>query len=222
VTGLLGDETEPVDVLTPAVPGGVPALPGIDAIPVVPDGPQTAVDSQRAPAVVEPAEDGDGADDGRSRVDLSPGRLRFTSAELQFLQDLLPLLDTSPRSLKRYINIYRLIKVVARLSPNGETPTSGPHPYESAMLLLAIQSGLPTVGPGLVARVGRPAFVPPGARPPRLADVVEAFAADLHDGDRRAELANLRVWLEAHPATRDWPAPDLAPYARHVRLYSFV
>src|SRR3712207_9136111 len=54
-------------------------------------------------------------------VDLSPGRLRFTQRELEFLQELLPLLDTSPRGLKRYINIYRLIKVVARLAPEARS-----------------------------------------------------------------------------------------------------
>jgi hypothetical protein len=209
VTGLLGDETKPVDVLTPAVPGRVPVVAAASARRQIP-GPDAGT-----PADVEQR------DDGRIRVDLSPGRLRFTSAELEFLQELLPLLDTSPRSLKRYINIYRLIKVVARLSPNGATPAAGPSPYEGAMLLLAIQSGLPTAGPPLVARVGL--TVPgPGGERARLADVVDGLAADLHDGDRRAEMASLRAWLEAHPATGDWPAPDLAPYARHVRLYSFV
>jgi cell division protein FtsB len=253
VRGLLGDETEPVKPTLGRAPGTAPGdIPSDDAaaletavraedgtagLPaaVSADGEtpghseaeagRDAPSSSPQESAEEPQQDV-GEDEHPTDhvvVDLSPGRLRFTAAELTFLQDLLPLLDTSPRSLKRYINIYRLIKVVARLSPDGEAHrAAAPQPHEGAMLLLAIQSGLPAAGPDLVARVGLATPCKPGETPQRLVDVVERLTADLPDGERHDELTTLRVWLDGRPATADWPAPDLAPYARHVRLYTFA
>jgi hypothetical protein len=45
--------------------------------------------------------------------DLNPFGLRMEEAEVQAVQQLAPILGRSPRSVKRFVNVYRLIKVRA-------------------------------------------------------------------------------------------------------------
>ena len=152
-------------------------------------------------------------------VDLNPASLRFTPDESAFLEALLPLLDTSPRSLKRYVNVYRLMKSVAELD-GTVTPGPDPAPFEAAMLLLALQTGLAVAGAGLVERVARHTAGPGSLG--RLLDDAKADADARRDtAQLELELARLEQWLGARPDRR-WPASALAPYARHVRLYAFT
>jgi hypothetical protein len=81
--------------------------------------------------------------------------------ELQFIDQLAPLLDRSPRALKRFVNVYRLLK--ASLPPAEQdtfleqsAPLGGD--YRAALLLLAIVNGLPTLSDALFDRLlGSPA-----------------------------------------------------------------
>jgi uncharacterized protein YlxW (UPF0749 family) len=147
-------------------------------------------------------------------VDLNPASMRFTGAESRMLRQLLPLLETSPRSIKRFINIYRLIKSVAAIdgrAGNGSAPAA----HECAMLLLAIQTGLPRTGPAIVdAAVEEP----PAST---LGDLVERIAKSASaDAGASAEITSLRRWIAAENAA-SWPAAALSGTAEHVRLYAF-
>jgi len=137
-------------------------------------------------------------------VDLNPSSLRFTDAEARFLAELLPVLDASPRSIKRYINIYRLIKSIAGID-------SDPAAFRSAMLLLAAQTGIPSVGPQLIRAVADH----PEDEAASLADVLEGF-----DG-QAPDMIRFRAWLEEHPDVAKLPVSALARHARHVQLYAF-
>jgi hypothetical protein len=150
-------------------------------------------------------------------VDLNPASLRFTEQEARFLEELLPLLETSPRSIKRYINIYRLIKSVAGISGLGSTEKEA-NGFQCAMLLLALQTGFGSIGPGLVHAIAEYRSVTTSNAPSQLADMLEP----MDTGERHtAEVIRLRQWLQQHPSVAEWPTSMLAPYAQHVCLYAF-
>lgn len=71
--------------------------------------------------------------------------LVFRPEELEFMASLAPLLDRSPRALKRFVNVYRLIK--AGLTPAQQRAFQGTGeqeaPYRAVLFLLAVDTGLP-------------------------------------------------------------------------------
>ncbi len=147
-------------------------------------------------------------------VDLNPASLRFTGAESRMLLRLLPLLDASPRSIKRFINIYRLVKSIAAIDGRAGAG-SAPAAHECAMLLLAIQTGLPCTGPAIVEAAVEEASTG------TLADLVEQIASGAAaDPDASTEIVRLRRWIAAEGAAV-WPAAALSGTAEHVRLYAF-
>jgi hypothetical protein len=80
----------------------------------------------------------------RSRVDdLQPEGLRLSTAEREFLPLLGPLLPT-PRSAKRLVNLYRLLRIGI---PETDLPAfvggEDGGPYQAAAVLLATVIGLP-------------------------------------------------------------------------------
>lgn len=156
-------------------------------------------------------------------VDLNPESLRFTEPELEFLRRLLPLLDTSPRSLKRYVNVYRLIKSVGRFAPRQGGDDTGPEPYQQAMFVLAVQTGLPVRGPSLLAHLADlAAQTPVGGHEPLVHEALTRFADQESDRlDSSDDWARLSAWLTANASVAGWSVAPLGPYIRHVSLYGF-
>lgn len=83
----------------------------------------------------------------QSVLDLAPRSLTFTSFEIDYMKELVPLIGRSPRAVKRFLNCYRLIKVglapaefESFVGDNGESPS-----YKAAMILLGVIVGAPTV-----------------------------------------------------------------------------
>ncbi|MEM7246692.1 MAG: P-loop NTPase fold protein [Acidobacteriota bacterium] len=80
-------------------------------------------------------------------IDLTPQGLDIGDAERDFMVVLSPLLGRSPRALKRFINVYRLIKsrldpaeVAVFLAERGTTTQ-----FQCVMLLLAVVTGMPAL-----------------------------------------------------------------------------
>jgi kumamolisin len=105
-------------------------------------GPATERDRPRArlpglPAVRQPAPSG-------PPIDLTPSALVIADHELAYAEKLAPLIPT-PRTAKRLINLYRLLKVGLDESETikfaGDSSASGE--YQVALLLLAILVGTP-------------------------------------------------------------------------------
>jgi hypothetical protein len=86
-------------------------------------------------------------EEARTPPDLTPAGLEITRPEFDSISDLAPLLGRSPRTLKRFVNVYRLIRV--GLSPwERELFLSDAHglaDYRAVLLLLAIDTGAPKV-----------------------------------------------------------------------------
>jgi KAP family P-loop domain len=82
---------------------------------------------------------------GRTRgVHMQTAALSITPAELTFLDELAPLLGNTPRSIKRFVNVYQLVCALP-LPPGVESPL-----YEEAVaFLLAITDGLPGLSAAL-------------------------------------------------------------------------
>jgi len=88
-----------------------------------------------------------GDDATRASTDLSPESFSITRMELDAMSDLAPLLGRSPRTLKRFVNVYRLVRV--GLSPWERqlfiTDAYGVPDYKAVQILLAVDTGAPAI-----------------------------------------------------------------------------
>jgi hypothetical protein len=141
---------------------------------------------------------------------LTAEALTVTREELAFLDRLAPLMGRTPRSIKRFVNVYQLVKILRRSSPSSEG--GSPSDEEIAAFLLAVAEGLPALGPRLLEAVANP----PG---PTLSDILAAqgFAAN------PVELARLNQWLDdaRNAAWKSVPGSRLGGVAWDVRRFLF-
>lgn len=150
------------------------------------------------------------------------------------MESLALLLTRSPRALKRFVNVYRLVKV-RRQYPYDFVRERGPAtPYKVVMLLLAVvaarffellrsDADRPASLEDLVTRLERETGHGDSAEPELRTgpDVVEekpAFSAD--------HVARLRAWLEdtqaaEREAWKTLATSALAEWAETVARYSF-
>jgi hypothetical protein len=82
----------------------------------------------------------------RRQYEANPKALDLVPEEMHFIASLSPLLGRSPRALKRFANIYRIIK--AALPSDEQTPFFLGHtefgpPYQAVLFLLAVSTGFP-------------------------------------------------------------------------------
>jgi hypothetical protein len=85
-------------------------------------------------------------DDGVAEPLTTPSEsLRITERELQFMDQVAPLMPRTPRSIKRFVNIYRLYK--AALAPQAFARFIGspdrPGNFRAVQVLLALVTGMP-------------------------------------------------------------------------------
>ena len=72
--------------------------------------------------------------------------LSITHTELKFLDELAPILGTTPRSTKRFVNLYQLVRIIYHLDPDSDINISPPK-HELLAFVLALGEGLPKLGP---------------------------------------------------------------------------
>lgn len=79
------------------------------------------------------------------KTDLMPKSLDIESIELQFIDDLRSLLGQTPRSVKRFVNIYRLIKAIS-LNQGMKFVEDSPYAnFKLVLFLLAVLTGVPSI-----------------------------------------------------------------------------
>ena len=78
--------------------------------------------------------------------------LTVTRDELDALDRLTPLMGHTPRSIKRFVNVYQLVKIIRR--SRASTGAGTPSDEQIAALLLAVAEGLPCLGPALLDEIG--------------------------------------------------------------------
>ena len=167
--------------------------PMASATTAVPSGSETSA---------SPGKNGDGP------RDLTPGSLRIERVELEAMQALAPLLGTTPRTTKRFVNIYRILKVRAQDRPQFLRDRGAASEYRIVMFLLAVSAGLPGLAPEFYSALQE---APDG----RVADI------HLRPGEDRDRLA---AWFDRAEG-RPWaelPVSTVVPLAADVRRFSFV
>ena len=132
--------------------------------------------------------------------------LSMVTRELAFMEEVGALLGSTPRSLKRFVNVYLLVKAIALSEGGGDKflAREDHAPYQVVIVLLALSTGLRDVAAQLFLAIDDP---PPNwklkmAAPP---DSV------------------LEHWLTAgHGTWGDLDADALRPWAEHARRFSFL
>jgi len=144
---------------------------------------------------------------GRTRaVRMQTAALSVTPAELTFLDELGPLLGDTPRSIKRFVNVYQLLCALP-LPPGVESPL-----YEEAVaFLLAITDGLPELSTALSEEFQKRST---GAT---LADAV----AGARQRVSTEEMARYDAWATHHPGLVRTGVERLLEPARRVSRFSF-
>ena len=77
---------------------------------------------------------------------LQTAALSITRAELNFLDELAPILGTTPRSTKRFVNLYQLVRIIYHLDPDSDASIP-PKQHELLAFVLALGEGLSRLGP---------------------------------------------------------------------------
>lgn len=89
---------------------------------------------------------------GEPLAEIPTETLRITEGELRFMDAVAPLMPRTPRSVKRFVNIYRLYK--SALSPAGFGTFMGtperPGNYRAVQVLLALVTGTPAFAKAVV------------------------------------------------------------------------
>jgi hypothetical protein len=112
--------------------------------------------------------------------------LRISDQEHAAMNAFAPILGRSPRALKRFVNVYRLLK--ARLTPAAHAAflqTSGESrlpDFTVALFVLAVDTGLPRISRHVAEAIADPSYK--GGRIPRPAPVPDDSLEDWNTLDR--------------------------------------
>ena len=149
--------------------------------------------------------------------------LDVTGDELRYIEHVAPLLERSPRALKRFANVYRLLK--ASLPPEEQDAfldqSADPAAFKTVVLLLAIVNGLPAASEKMFGRRlnGQPGS--PKASPITLG-VLMSVTADAGEAAIE-ESSRLTKWL-ATEFGQEWGERDATGFISwlpRVARYSY-
>lgn len=118
---------------------------------------------------------------------LEAAKLTVTGPELGLIEDVSALIGATPRAVKRFVNVYLLLKSVGR-SRGWPLPEQG-----QVTVLLAIATGLPDLAGELLPSL---AAAQSHTLRTALVDTADGKAAT-------AQRARLNAWLADHPAWHD-------------------
>jgi KAP-like P-loop domain-containing protein/TIR domain-containing protein len=149
-------------------------------------------------------------------LDLTPKSLEIDDDELEYMQKLAPLLGKSPRAVKRFVNIYLLIKVGLGPEERAEflRDTPGMSQFKIVMLLLAVATGMPSIS--------RQFFESLMSEDYTIPEELIVSPSDSIKSD--PEWKRLRDWLNNHEKDH-WKLITrmlLAEKAQQISRYSFV
>ena len=141
---------------------------------------------------------------------LEASALTISNDELAFLDSLAPLLGETPRAVKRFVNVYQLLRIIHR--PVECAATAGqPTDHELIAFLLAIGDGLPQLAEHLMRELA--------ADTPALAlgQVLDNMVTPGYEAERET----LKDWLKERPTWRSLSARRLAELIDVVDRFVF-
>ena len=143
----------------------------------------------------------------RTAIHMQTAVLGITANELRFLDELGPLLGTTPRSIKRFVNVYQLL--CALPEPPAE---AGAPPYsEMVAFLLAITEGLPDLMTSLRQHLDEKVDF----------ETLNGSITFLRPMLPEDEMARYDEWATKNPMWSDFPIKHLRAPADRVRRFSF-
>lgn len=147
-------------------------------------------------------------------ADSNPAGLDILQQELDFMHLLKPLLGNTPRAIKRFANIYRLVKVMY-LAPDTTVKGEVHDDFREVLLLLALLTGLPTAASHLFEKLEE---LP--------SDSVKSFDDLLSQAGTsvrplEVELGVLKAWLKQAPKDVSLKVQTLKHWTLKVMRFSF-
>jgi KAP-like P-loop domain-containing protein len=141
---------------------------------------------------------------------LEAAALSITADELRFLDTLAALLGTTPRSTKRFVNLYQLARIIYRLDPNAYVATQPPD-YALLAFVLALGEGLPKLGPIVLKEALK-------AEP---TDTFEMLITKTRTQVDDAQAKRLDTWLASRPEWKQISAERMAEAFRKIDRFLF-
>jgi hypothetical protein len=174
----------------------------------------------RPPARADDAQGGAGAPVAREAAaaplrDMTPDSLHLEVKEHRAMDEVAALIGRTPRTVKRFANLYRILKVRALARGERLLDERSPRADYEILLLLAVSTGLPELAPLLFHALlsGRDATI---------GEVLESLVGD---GDKDVEQRRrLQLWLQ-EPEGQRWaaiPAGRCQTWIDDVRRFSFI
>jgi hypothetical protein len=200
--------------------------------PAEPIGPADAADPSRPATTSGPLI----ATIPRARRGTLPAEvMRISTREADAMAAVAPLVGTTPRTAKRFVNTYRLLKARAAdpgrfdaagapVEGPGGPPGEGLGEHEVVALLLAIVTGRPQIASMVLRALDEATpqmtaeFVIGSLTRP---DPVSSVGTKAASASATEQLTDVTRWLAAHPRYARAPADRYAPWVREVSRFSF-
>lgn len=172
--------------------------------------------------------EGDGTKGGHGKpaYSLRLSSVEVTQDERNFMQELRPMLGRSPRSLTRYVNIFRLLKAVTLHDRAAKNGGAAHHPDDITMFLLAVLTSLPDVAQALLPELARTRAEDEDEELMTLIERLRGFSAAASSKSGLAveeeQWERLQKWLDEH---QEWAAEQRVGAwegkAQRVARYSY-
>jgi len=146
---------------------------------------------------------------GDTPVELNAAPLIVTAQELGIIDEIAPLLGTTPRSIKRFVNIFQLVKSIGRRRRLHWDDMVEPPTFARVILLLAVSIGMPEFASAFfdVIEQHRSESLP-------LGKAVDDLSAPGHE--------RVASWLQNRSSWEDVDLVNLLPWINLIRRFAFV
>jgi hypothetical protein len=182
--------------------------------------------------------------DPQAETNPNPPGLEILDQELQFMAELRALLGETPRSVKRFVNVYWLMKSIALSQSDGFVSSEPFAGFRLVQFLLAVLTGLPTLAheffslllsaerqPAEDDRVGIPKIELDLVPGDSLRVALDKLRKQLQQRHRQgenmemslSELDRLKTWLETYHKGKwlELPASQLREWASTAARFSY-
>lgn len=199
--------------------------------------PSAQAQQQAAPSVspdIASASTGEGAGSAVVLPAVYPAfkSLETIQEELDFMSRLAPILGRSPRALKRFVNVYRLIKagLTVHEARSFLQPNDTLADYQAVLFLLAVDTGMPLLAHEFFSIMEEGLHAAPRDEAPanvawminRMNTMIQSDALrDSGSWRRMRDWLDNRLGAARTPIAADTPLSVFAPWMQRVSRFSF-
>ncbi len=136
--------------------------------------------------------------------------LSITRDELEFMDELTPILGATPRSTKRFVNLYQLVRIIYKLNPDTDKNNIPPD-YELMAFSLALGEGLHRLGPKVLKEATHAGS---GA-------TFSSILANINHNINEQEYQRLNEWMMKHNNWGDISAERISETFKKINRFLF-